>query len=97
MSASYAEFIADKVDFDTRYGFEIDPGAVHPILKPHQRDIVTWAVSGGRRAIFAAFGLGKSVMQLETLRLTLAHVGPEARGLIICPLGVKQEFEHDAC
>jgi hypothetical protein len=24
-----------------------------------------WAVAGGRRAIFAAFGLGKSVMQLE--------------------------------
>jgi vacuolar-type H+-ATPase catalytic subunit A/Vma1 len=29
---------------------------------------VRWAVRGGRRAIFAAFGLGKTVIQLETLR-----------------------------
>lgn len=32
---------------------------------PHQRDIVHWAISGGRRAIFASFGLGKTMMQLE--------------------------------
>ncbi|SRX93585.1 DNA methylase N-4/N-6 domain protein [Sideroxydans lithotrophicus ES-1] [Mycobacterium shimoidei] len=60
----YAEFLADKVRFDTTYGHDIDPGDINPILKPHQRDIVQWAARGGRRAIFAAFGLGKSVMQL---------------------------------
>ena len=62
---------------------------------PHQAAIVEWAVRGGRRAIFANFGLGKSIMQLETLRLTLAGHG-HGRGLIVCPLGVRQEFMRDA-
>jgi hypothetical protein len=48
-------------------------GRSHPILKPHQSDIVRWAVRGGRRAIFARFGLGKTMMQLETMRLVLAR------------------------
>lgn len=36
-------------------------------------------------------GLGKTLMQLETLRLTLAKAGGNA--LIVCPLGVRQEFK----
>lgn len=93
----YAEFLAGKVRFDTSCGHDIDPGEVNPILKPHQRDIVVWAVEGGRRAIFAAFGLGKSVMQLEILRLNLeCHNAAAAAGLIVCPLGVRQEFKRDA-
>ena len=95
MTVTYNEFLAEKVNFDTACGFEVAADEVHEILKPHQREIVQWAVEGGRRAIFAAFGLGKSVMQLETLRLTLAKSGRE-RALIICPLGVRQEFAHDA-
>lgn len=93
-TTTYREFIEQKVNFDKTYGHHINPEDIHPILKPHQRDIVQWAVQGGRRAIFAAFGLGKSVMQLETLKHTLAEHG--GMGLIICPLGVRQEFSHDA-
>ena len=93
-TTTYREFIEQKVNFDKTYGHHIDLEDIHPILKPHQRDIVQWAVQGGRRAIFAAFGLGKSVMQLETLKHTLAEHG--GMGLIICPLGVRQEFVHDA-
>ena len=95
MSSSYAEFLADKVAFSKTYGHPVTDDQVNPILKPHQRKIVAWAVQGGRRAIFAAFGLGKSVMQLDTLRLTLDHV-PGGRALIVCPLGVRIEFAHDA-
>src|SRR5699024_2193016 len=63
----------------------------------HQRDIVQWAVKGGRRAIFAAFGMGKSIIQLETLRLTMQHANSAAAmGLIVCPLGVRGEFKKDA-
>jgi len=91
---SYAEFVREKVQFEKFYGFDIVNADVHPILKPHQRAIVRWAVKGGRRAVFANFGLGKSIMQLEILRLTLARSG--GRGLIICPLGVRIEFAHDA-
>jgi hypothetical protein len=92
---AYADFLAEKINFDSACGFDIDPGRVHQVLKPHQRDIVAWAVAGGRRAIFAAFGLGKSVMQLEVLRLILEEHGG-GRALIVCPLGVRQEFKRDA-
>src|SRR4051812_18040894 len=85
MSLDYGAFLADKVNFRSDYGFDVDAAEVNEILLPHQRAIVQWAVKGGRRAIFAAFGLGKSVMQLETLRLILARAGGSA--LIVCPLG----------
>jgi len=89
----YAEFLQGKIKLAPVSGFDVGDGDVHPILKPHQRDIVRWAVRGGRRAIFAAFGLGKSVMQIEILRLVTKHVN--GRGLIILPLGVRQEFRRD--
>lgn len=91
--SEYQEFLRAKADFEKTYGHPIPATAVNPILKEHQRDIVRWAVEGGRRAIFAAFGLGKSMMQIETLRLTLAEVG--GSGLIIAPLGVRGEFIRD--
>ena len=75
-------------------GPEISPGEIHPVLKPHQRAIVQWAVRGGRRGIFASFGLGKTLIQLEMLRLILAQKG--GAGLIVLPLGVRQEFTRDA-
>lgn len=92
---TYAEFVAAKAKLDRSFGHKITDADIHPMLKPHQRDLVRWAVAGGRRAIFAAFGLGKTVMQLEILRLSLkAHGGGKA--LIVCPLGVRLEFAHDA-
>lgn len=91
---SYEAFLREKVNFDRSFGFDVDDADINPILLPHQRAIVRWAVAGGRRAIFAAFGLGKSVMQLEVLRLILAGQG--GAGLIVCPLGVRQEFVRDA-
>ncbi len=91
----YRDFLAAKMCVDPARGVEVDLADINPILKPHQARIVQWAVAGGRRAIFAAFGLGKSVMQLETLRLILDHIGG-GRALIVCPLGVRQEFVRDA-
>lgn len=90
---TYLDFVKSKADFEQTYGHPVDADQVNPILKDHQRDIVRWAVEGGRRAIFAAFGLGKSIMQLETIRLTLEHAG--GSGLIIAPLGVRGEFIND--
>jgi hypothetical protein len=95
VTITYNEFLAAKASLATETGLDIDPSEVHPLLKPHQRDAVTWAVRGGRRAIFASFGLGKTLMQLEIERLILAGRGG-GRGLIVCPLGVRQEFVRDA-
>ncbi|HWU31024.1 MAG TPA: DNA methyltransferase [Microbacterium sp.] len=109
----YDDFLREKVAFDRTFGFDVRdewlspimrPG--HPDFKPHQADIVKWAVKGGRRAIFARYGLGKSVMQLEILRLIVDY-GPARerdfyapfqevrRGLIVAPLGVRFDIIAD--
>ncbi len=90
----YAAFLEAKRTVSRRVGVQIEPSEVNPLLKPHQSLAVRWAVAGGRRALFAAFGLGKTFMQLEALRLILKHKG--GRGLIVAPLGVRQEFRRDA-
>nr|WP_272905336.1 DNA methyltransferase [Sediminivirga luteola] len=91
---TYEEFLRDKIAAAPQQGHPVALADTHPALKPHQAQIVRWAVAGGRRAIFARFGLGKSVMQLEALRLTLARAG--GSGLIVCPLGVRIEIAADA-
>lgn len=89
----YREFLEGKRTHVPLSGF--DPGdGVSDVLFGFQRDIVRWAVIGGRRAIFAAFGLGKSLMQLEIMRLIGERDG--GRQLVVCPLGVRQEFKRDA-
>jgi len=92
--SDYMEFLRAKVTMAETFGFEITAADVNPKLKPHQVQIVKWAVAGGRRAIFCAFGLGKTVIQLETVRITRARAG--GMGLIVIPLGVRQEFIRDA-
>ena len=94
MPIDYIGFLRSKMVVAKKTGITIDPGEISPILKPHQRDAVLWAAAGGRRAIFAAFGLGKTIMQLEWCRLIHEHQG--GKMLIVCPLGVKQEFMRDA-
>ena len=102
---SYEQFLRAKMALAPNAG--VGCGPINGILKPHQADIVRWAVEGGRRAVFCSFGLGKTIMQLEILRLTLegasAGCGSASEGarknnraLIICPLGVRQEFVRDA-
>lgn len=93
--SDYTEFLRRKIKMASFKGFQVEPEACHPILFPHQRDIVRWAVLGGSRAIFAKFGLGKSIMQCEWLRQILLAV-PDGPGLIVCPLGVRQELIRDA-
>ena len=89
----YEQFVRNKVAIHAGIGFAIEPHAIHPVLKPHQRDIVLWALRGGRRAVFASFGLGKTIISLEILRqIGLAKGG---RMLIVAPLGVRQEFKRD--
>lgn len=92
--SDYNEFLAAKVAIAPGSGFIVQPDDINPILKPHQRDIVIWACRLGRAAVFASFGLGKSVIQLEILRLIHEREGGDV--LIVCPLGVRQEFRRDA-
>ncbi len=91
----YHAFLESKVKRAPVTGFSVEDTEIHPLLKPHQRLIVRWALAGGCRAIFASFGLGKSFMQLEIGRLILSHHAG-SRILISMPLGVRREFMRDA-
>ena len=91
---SYREFLESKMCMARKSGFPVEADDIHSMAKPHQRDIIRWALDGGCRGIFAAFGLGKSIMQLEIMRLIGRRDG--GRQLIICPLGVRGEFRSDA-
>jgi DNA modification methylase len=92
---SYRDFLEAKVRIADKVGFDLPPSAFHPRLKDHQRAIARWAVAGGRRAFFTRFGLGKTGMQLETMDKVLGQLD-DAIGLIVMPLGVRQEFLREA-
>lgn len=92
--SKYMQFLKSKMAIAKDTGFEIDQSELNDVLLPHQKDIVQWAIKGGRRAVFAQFGLGKTIIQLEFCKRIIEREGGKA--LIICPLGVKQEFAHDA-
>lgn len=82
----YMDFLKAKIAAAPTFGFEVDRSILSACLKPHQGDISAWAVKGGRRAVFANFGLGKTLIQLEIMRLVLQHAG--GFGLIVAPLNV---------
>jgi DNA modification methylase len=93
----YNTFLRSKVvAAKTRGLAAVTRESLNPKLKPHQKDIALWAIHGGNRAIFANFGLGKTVIQLQILISILDHCDPIAAGLVVCPLGVKGEFVRDA-
>lgn len=91
---SYDDFLKSKVRLAQPDGFQCDLSEINPAIKPHNKLMIKWLVEGGRRACFAAFGLHKTVTQLETIRIMLTKTS--GRGLIIAPLGVRQEFTKDA-
>lgn len=91
---NYQEFLESKIDIAPESGFTVTPDEVSEVLFPHERDAVIWALKGGRRALFEAFGLGKTAQELEWCRLVAKHTRGQA--LILLPLGVKQEFQRDA-
>lgn len=93
MNKNYVQFLKDKMAIAPEGGFEVSRDEVNKNLLPHQADTVIWAVRGGRRAIFQSFGLGKTVQQLEALRLILKREGGKA--LVVAPLEVRHEFVRD--
>ena len=97
---NYTDFLKSKVVVAPKSGFAIDRGQLNPELKGHQKDAVQWAIAGGRRALFESFGLGKTAQEIEFCHQVVMHErvndNPNAKALIVLPLGVKQEFSRDA-
>lgn len=94
MSDAYLAFLKAKACIAVAGGIGVADHEINPILLPHQRIMVRWALRLGRAGLFAAFGLGKTFMQIEFCRLLVEKLGESA--LIVIPLGVRQEFMRDA-
>jgi len=86
----YAAFLDAKRLTVESHGPTVDPGDVHPMLFPFQRDLLRWAVRKGRAELFADTGLGKTFMQIEWARL----IGE--RTLIVAPLSVARQTVREA-
>jgi DNA modification methylase len=89
----YNNFLKKKVVVAENFGISIENLQLTEKLFPHQKDIIHFCLKGGRRAIFASFGLGKTFMQLEIAKQIILHTGKPF--LIVCPLGVAGEFKRD--
>lgn len=89
----YTDFLKSKVIISESFGIETSDLTLNPKLFPHQKDIVNWSLEGGRRAIFASFGLGKSFMQLEIASQLIDKFNKPF--LIVMPLAVAGEFKRD--
>lgn len=89
----YQTFLESKITLAERAGLDVDPGALHPALFPHQRDAVAWAAAQGRALIAMSFGLGKTYIQCELARLI--HTATDRPFLVVCPLGVKHQFSEE--
>lgn len=94
MSDAYLAFLRAKACIAVAQGIDVSDDEINPILLPHQRIMVRWALRLGRAGLFAAFGLGKTFMQIEFARLLVEKL--EESALIVIPLGVRQEFMRDA-
>lgn len=92
MTTTYAEFLASKTPSADNGNTQCTPDDIHVFLHEWQRKIVAWAVRIGRAAIWADTGLGKTVMQLEWLRLTTG----DGCGLIVAPLAVTHQTIREA-
>jgi DNA modification methylase len=101
MNTNYREFAQEyaawitknKIEITSLSGMEVDRAGLHPRLREYQKDVVLWALRIGHGLIAAKFGLGKTTMQIEILRQVKAAVG--GAQLVICPLGVRQQFTHE--
>lgn len=86
----YAQFLAAKVKQAEKHGRTVAIEDIHPMLHPWQSDLVKWAVSTSRAALWADTGLGKTVMQIEWARLS------GETSLIVAPLAVCAQTVREA-
>lgn len=84
------EFLSHKQRVAFELGHKVNDEQINSILFPFQRDIVKWAVSKGRAAVFLDTGLGKTFIQLEWARLI------DKITLIIAPLSVARQTIREA-
>jgi DNA modification methylase/superfamily II DNA or RNA helicase len=85
VSLDYETFLSQKTLTTPDVGRIIPFDLLHPRLFPFQKDIVKWAVKRGRAAIWAAVGLGKTLMYGEWMRQVNEVT------IIMIPLGIARQ------
>ncbi len=85
----YAAFLAAKRPVVLATGLDAMP-ALHPGMKPHQRDCVEFGLRQGRWGLFLDTGLGKTLCELEWSK----HAAAASNGyaLILAPLAVASQI-----
>lgn len=86
MTQSYSDFLGSKHYRHEAHGLPTRPDDLPGFLFPFQRDLVAFALTKGRAALFADTGLGKSRMQLAWADEVARNTG--GRVLILAPLAV---------
>jgi hypothetical protein len=89
----YEEFLRAKGVKVYPVGFSVAAADMNPLLFDWQRDVVAWALSRGRAALFEDCGLGKTPQQLEWARHVCAHTGGNV--LILAPLAVASQTQRE--
>lgn len=83
---TYQEFLERKLRYTINSGFDIHEDHLNPHLFDFQKYIVRKALRGGRYAIFAECGGGKTLMQLEWANQVFRNTTLPV--VILCPLAV---------
>jgi DNA modification methylase len=89
---AYLRFLESKIKGAVNHAsVSFDESLIHESTKPHQRDVILWALIQERALIAARFGLGKTQIESEIGRLLLAAY-PGSIFLVVSPLGVRHQF-----
>ncbi len=95
--SDYLDFLKAKMPKAECLGFA-PASEAHASLFPHQRDIAVWAVMGGLRAIFAAFGLGKTRIHLQVAKWIVEHYENKSEvGSGKSEVGETKDHKLEAC
>lgn len=93
MGDPYHDFLKRKRIADPSTGIQEVRGLTD-FLKPHQRDIVKWALRRGRAAVFAGTGLGKTLMELSWAEKVSEYTRKPV--LLYAPLAVAEQHISEA-
>ena len=93
----YQTFLKNKTQYDNNKGFDIHLESINDIHFRWQAAVTRWAVKKGRAALFEDCGLGKTIQQIEWLKLIMRQTRDiDGIGLIICPLSVAEQTIKEA-
>lgn len=95
VGVNYNEFIKSKHKRHESCGIDIDESDVNDNAFDFQRAIVRWNARKGQCGTFADCGLGKSLMELDWLRLMIRKGGCK-RALLLTPVAVGPQMLREA-